>query len=322
MDEPSDPSTEHPGPLDVETPLRSAREHAVKALAALVIASASVFFLLDAYGAGVGWPEGDYRVEGEVVSRLRTSGGVAVFFVGRGQGTEVRWQRSGDADHRWEVGDTQEGWVVNGRFHADFLPTVSGPADAFYFLLTAVFVAWGSRRLFGIAIAIADARRTGDPPRHGYVAFVRNPVHGAIREVLLIWWADPTSTKPLPEPDLTLLADEEVGAELIGSRGPRIWEAWVDTGHHRWSKPRWISVREGVFIPHRRAILGGPALRNARKQEPVGPLPLATTEAPVNLAERGGRRHRFVPMLLGRLVLAAGIAAVSGLSVGSGERLL
>lgn len=48
-------------PLDVFTPLRSAREHATKSLVAWIVAGVGITLVAAYYGQLLGWPTIDYR---------------------------------------------------------------------------------------------------------------------------------------------------------------------------------------------------------------------------------------------------------------------
>lgn len=102
----------------------------------------------------------------------------------------------------------------------------------------------------------------------------------------------------------------------------RVWEAWVDTGRVPAATPRWIGVRDGAFVPHRRAFLGGfLAKGEAEERKATPPVPLAGGPSPADEAPlaAGRRRHNFPKMLLIRLALVAGFALLSALTSGGGE---
>ena len=314
------PPPGQPTALDVVTPLRTAREHAAKAVVAFAVAAAVVLAVLSTFGRAIGWPTADYRVEGRVVGVSPTEEGTIVTFEGRGDGRVLRWERLVE-DNEWEFGERTEGWVIDGAFHTSTPLPWAGPADFVFIMLSASFTAWGLRRLVGIVIALADVRRGGDPPRHGYAALVDNPLPRSWRDVLLIWWDDPTGGDAWARPAQVLLADDETGAELRSLERVRVWEAWVDTGRFAWMKPRWVGVRDGVFVPHRRAMLARVAASSrARQKRAVGPERLDAAPLAVSWPEAQPRRRHSLPkMLLWRLVAVAMFALASAWFVDSGD---
>lgn len=314
------------GPLDVHTPLRSAREHATKSFVAWLLPAVAIMLITQPMPKLFGWPDLAYRVEGEVIDAAPSDGGDVVTFEASGGGKTVRWERFFDGSG-WSVGDRVEGWVdTEGVYYGGFGPDWAGPVELLYFLVAGMALFFAARRLFALVLAKWDLAHPSDAPVRGYVALVRNPLPQTWRDVLLVWHDRPGTTADAHSPDRTFLADDETGDDLRSDVGELlIWEAWIDTGRLRWSKPRWIGVRDGILIPHRRALLGGwSAEWGARKRDRSSPVPMPSgppDPSPSVTSAHPQREHSFPKMLAGRTLLEVSMAALIGL-VANGEAVV
>ena len=141
--------------------------------------------------------------------------------------------------------------VVGAIFHAPvaFSVAVGGVAGG--------SLLWVGRRLLGAWLAERDFQRARTPPRRAFVVLLRDPAPKMVRPLLAVWSERPVAKNDaFPKPDHVYRADEEVDDLLSFQGSIELFEAWVDTGPRRWSKPRWVASNEGIALPHRRAFLG------------------------------------------------------------------
>lgn len=118
-------------------------------------------------------------------------------------------------------------------------------------------VLWVGRRLVGGWLAERDFHRAATPPRRAFVVLLSDPAPKTVRPLLAVWAERPVARNgAFPKPDHVYRADEEVDALLSHQGSVELHEAWVDTGSHSWSKPRWVAANDGIALPHRRAFLG------------------------------------------------------------------
>lgn len=308
---PPDPSLTR----ETEDALRVARAHALKILTAWVIASALVLSVLHSFGSSFGWPSGEHQVRGHVVEIREVPDGEVVFWEAEGPEGRVYWSNHLDEDHEWDLGDPVDGWITDdGRFYMKTGASWMGPTGGFVWLFVIAILLFVARRVIGIIVALWDLRTGRDQPRRGYAALIENPIPRTWRPLIVIWWKDPTATEKAPFPDLPLLADDVTGGDLLSEGAMKTMEADVDQGRMRWMKPRWVAVKGGVLVPHRRALLAGALSMTQTRGR--------TTEQPVRLSSSGGAGElgpnsadrwsdRLPAMVLIRVAAVAALAAMS-----------
>jgi hypothetical protein len=307
---PADPALS----LGVEGALRGALREALKALASFAVAAALVTAALLWTGPALGWPEPGVRLSGRVVAVESAGADESVTYEARVGRRVVRW--SGESDRgRWSRGDTRAGWLVDGRVLYGIAP-VPPPFD-FYALIAVCGAAWYVRRAVAAVVALYDLRRGSGAPRRGYVAMVQNPFgRGDLRSAVLVWWDDPFDKDGLRTYDRILLADTATYPKLREVHQVGVWEAWVDTGRFSWAPPRWIAVRGGVIVPHRRMLVWGrSALADARRAKVREAIPLprpgTTPDRPTPRAGTG-----TLKTFSGHVILLAFFATVPLLKMG------
>jgi len=310
-------------PLDVLGPLRAARSHAGKAVLAwllvLVVAGVVSVPLLRL----LGWPAVEATLQAEVVDVTPVDEGVAVTFLARHDGATVQWQRRWESTG-WEVGDRQTVHLdEDGRVHHDRQLGLAGVPLLFPAVLVGGFGAFALRRLWGLLVAVADARRIDDEPRLGHVAAVLP--YRQWRPLVAVWWDDPTRHDRLPTPDVAYRADDETGEELVSTQThPSVHQAWVDTGSWWGAKPRWIGADAGVLVAHRRALLGRWQAKLLLRRGEVGqvvPLRHGPPTVPPLVDDAPAVRHTLAPMVAWRLLLIP-ISIVAALASGPGGEVV
>ena len=79
----------------------------------------------------------------------------------------------------------------------------------------------------------------------------------------------------LPRAEAVYRCDEERSALMSPPGRVIVHEAWVDTGRHSGSRPRWVVADAGLALPHRGAALGRWYLASLIGSErPAGARPL------------------------------------------------
>lgn len=302
-------------PLDVVTPLRDARNHAMKSalawlavLGILAVVGVPLFRLL-------GWPQVVARLEGQVIDVRPVDGNIAVTFRAQDRDRTVRWTHVSE-ESNLAVGDRRvvflgenERMYFNQQFGLTGIPMFM-PAFA-----VATFGVFAVRRVWGLAIAWWDVHNTQDAPRLGYAAVIDDPSPRAWRPLLAVWDDDPTTQPRLAKPDAVYRADDETGEDLQSPASDVVVRrAWIDTGVWHRSKPRWVGFDDGVAVPHRRSLLGRWYIRVVTRRAQVvrvaelnhGP------PAPHMQSPQPGRpdRHRMAGMIAWRLLaIVFGVAA-------------
>ena len=157
-----------------------------------------------------------------------------------------------------------------------------------------------------------DFRKASTPPRCAYVVLLEDANPRAIRPLLAIWATKPAVGERLQAgPRLPLrrrTEDLELTADVV------VREAWIDTGSHPSSKPRWIAADAGIAVPHRRAILGRWYVSMlTRHDRPASPKPViigAPTPAAVTVVDREPLEGSLAE-LGWRCVVLSGLAALA-----------
>lgn len=315
--------TVHGPPLDVVTPLREARSHAVAAVAAWAVVLAVAAVTAVPALRLTGWPRIVDTVEAEVVSAEEIGDRTLVSFEGRrGDGERVRWSRSID-DSQWAVGDRREVFVDDeGRFHFDQQFGLAGIPLVMPVGLVGGFALLALRRLWGLAVATWDVSNGGDAPRLGYAAVIDDPAPRTYRCLLAVWEDDPTRSSRLPKPDAVYRGDPETSEDLESpAHDVAVRRAWIDTGPWRGAKPRWIGFEDGVGVPHRRSFCGRWYVHVSTKRSEVGDV-VELHHGPPEWrpsADTSGRRprHSLPAMVAWRVPLALlGIALAHVLDPG------
>lgn len=304
------------------TPLKSAREHAAKAVVAWILAAVAGTVLGLAFGSHLGWPTLDYSMTAEVFASEKVDDGVLVSYVGRHGGRVVAWRRLLD-DSEWTVGQKVEQAAVDddGNAHLEHQFGYAGWTFFLLAIVVAVFILDSLRRLWGLVIAVRDAGTPGDPPRAGYVVLIEDAIPKTWRPLLAIWDRDPVREKGLEPPDVVYRADDETGAHLKSLGKIRVMRAWIDTGRRGMnSKPRWVATDEGVIVPHRRSIGGGLLVRGMTQKRPIeGPRPFSSSPPqqgvpplPLGPEPLGTPKHKFPLMFFGRLIATLLLVVIVG----------
>ena len=296
-------------PLDVLTPLREARSHAVAAVVAwFVVLAVTAVVSVPLLGL-LGWPRVVATVEAEVTSTEQVGGTTLVTFRADLDGELVRWSRAVE-DSQWEVGDRRRLHIDDdGRFHYDQQFGLAGIPVVMPLFLVGTFVVFAVRRLWGLVVAAWDVRNGGDEPRLGYAAVIDDPAPKAYRPLVAVWWDPPSRAPRLAKPDAVYRADGETSEDLESEpTDVVVRRAWIDTGPWAGSKPRWIGFEDGVAVPHRRAVFGRGYVHVVTKRSERGdvvelrhgpPEPFRQAAPP----DRDRPRHALVGMVAWRLPL-------------------
>jgi hypothetical protein len=116
---------------------------------------------------------------------------------------------------------------------------------------------WLARRICGAWLARRDFDRARTEPRRAYVVLLHDPTPRMIRPLLGIWSEEPVAgAGRLPKPERVYRCDDDVDVLESYQGSVVVHEAWVDTGKHPGSKPRWVAADSGIALPHRRALFG------------------------------------------------------------------
>lgn len=174
---------------------------------------------------------------------------------------------------------------------------------------------WSLRLRWGVWFALRDFRKASSPPRRAYVVLLHDTNPRAIRPLLAIWSAKPVTGERLSKPDIVYRCDDEL-EELKSYQGDvMVHEAWVDTGPHSSSTPRWVAADAGVAVPHRRAVFGRWYVSTlTRHDRPGEPAPLtidAPTPTAVTAVERAPLEGSLVSEVGWRCVVLTVIAALA-----------
>ncbi len=147
-------------------------------------------------------------------------------------------------------------------------------------LTAVVLVAVGAlfyvgRRLYGVWRALRDYEKSETEPRRAYVALLNDPNARVTRPLLGLWNEEPMTQGRLPRAEAVYRCDEERSALMSPPGRVIVHEAWVDTGKHSGSRPRWVVADAGLALPHRGAALGRWYLASLIGSErPAGARPL------------------------------------------------
>lgn len=291
-------------PVDVLPHLRTARDHAAKAVAAWLVVLALSGVAVPAFHL-LGWPKVSARIEATVVDiRPADEERTAVTFQARHDERTVRWTYTVE-NPVWELGQRNQAYVDDdGRVHEDQQFGLAGIPLLMPVLFAVFFLAFAARRLWGLFVALVDARNAADQPRLGYAAVIHDPAPKTWRPLLAVWSRDPTVGDALARPDAVYRADDETSEDLeTSATAVVVRPAWIDTGNWPLSKPRWVAFGDGVAVPHRRSLFG---------RWYVGAITRRGTARLAAKPERSGHEHRhhdLMGMVRWRLlVLPIGIA--------------
>ena len=298
-------------PLDVLNPLRAARSHAVKEIAAWVLAAAVLATLGVPIFRLLGWPVVVARLDAEVVAMAPADGGTAVTFEATAGNRQVRWSTVWE-DTSHEVGDRRRAVLDDeNRIHWSEHAGLAGMPLLFPAILVGMFGAYALRRWWGLVVALVDLRQGSDQPRLAYVAVIDDPAPKTMRPLVPVWEHDPTTGGRLAKPDVVYRADGETSTHLESSASAvEVRRAWIDTGWRPGAKPRWIGVGEGVVVPHRRSFLGRwyvSRVTRSSSVRPPTPLERAAPDYQMQAAQPTpvANPHRLAGMVLWRLALVA-----------------
>jgi hypothetical protein len=205
---------------------------------------------------------------------------------------------------------------------------VDAASQAFFgvALLGCASLAWVSRRLFGVWLALREFEGKATAARRAFVVLLNDPNPRVTRPLLAVWSEEPVPTGGgLPRPEAVYRCDASRDA-LISSPGAVIvHEAWLDTGPRPGSRPDWVAADAGIVLPHRRALFGRSYLgsklageRPARARPLTMPAPNPTTEnetgtvsSVITTATPGtGRTARLFAWRLVALALAGVVLAL------------
>lgn len=174
-------------------------------------------------------------------------------------------------------------------------------------------VLWVLRRLWGGWLALHDFEAAGTQPRRAYVVMLpRQP--NAWRPLLGVWSQPPFARDGhMPPPEQVYLCDDDHDALTTSTEFVVPYEAWVDTGPHRFAKPRWIVADGGIALPHRKALLARLYMKGQlRPQRPEGIVPLTIPRpqpGPTD-GDVGTLRPGFLVLVAGRLAVLAFVVLV------------
>jgi hypothetical protein len=147
-------------------------------------------------------------------------------------------------------------WVIAGPAVLVTAGAFNAPeAVAVVVLITSVgAIVWVARRMWAAWLAERDFTRAATPPRRAFVVLIND---GQWRPLMGIWSEPPMIRGGrMPKPERVYRCDDDRDTLLSGRRSPVVYEAWVDTGPRRRSKPRWVLADAGLALPHRRSLLG------------------------------------------------------------------
>lgn len=173
--------------------------------------------------------------------------------------------------------------------------------------------AWVARRVWAASVALRDFTAADHAPRRAFVVLLNDPAPRVLRPLLGIWSAEPQVTGGrLPDPEEVYRCDEERDALQSFQGDAVVHEAWVDTGRHPNSRPRWVAADAGIALPHRRAFLGRWYLsRLIGGERPDRARPL-TRRSPDPVSEGAAEPGRPAGTFLVALAVRAGILAAIG----------
>lgn len=193
-------------------------------------------------------------------------------------------------------------------------------------LLGCAGLAWVSRRLVGVWLALREFEGKATAPRRAFVVLLDDPNPRVTRPLLGVWSEEPVPAGGrLPRAEAVYRCDAARDA-LVSSQGAVVvHEAWLDTGPRQGSRPGWVAADAGIVLPHRRALFGRSHLgsnlageRPARARPLSMPAPNPTTEnetgtvsSVITMAKPGtGRWARLFAWRLVLLALAGVVLAV------------
>jgi hypothetical protein len=134
---------------------------------------------------------------------------------------------------------------------------------------------WVGGELYGVWRALRDYEKSETEPRRAYVALLNDPNARVARPLLGLWSEEPLPQGRLPRAEAVYRCDEERSALMSPPGRVIVHEAWVDTGKHSGSRPRWVVADAGLALPHRGAALGRWYLASLIGSErPAGARPL------------------------------------------------
>jgi len=176
---------------------------------------------------------------------------------------------------------------------------------------------WSIRLRWGIGVASRDFRQAATRPKRAFVVLVKDVNPKAFRPLLGIWAVGPIAGQQLPMPDRVYRCDDELDDLRSFAGGVVVHEAWVDTGPHSWSKPRWVAADQGIGVVHRHAFLGRLYLWILiRRDRPDAPRALTIDPpAPRMLDGPAAAELRLVRDVAERVVVLSLVAALAWLVI-------
>ena len=176
---------------------------------------------------------------------------------------------------------------------------------------------WSIRLRWGVGLATRDFRQAATRPNRAFVVMVKDVNPKAFRPLLGIWAVRPIAGQKLPKPDRVYRCDDELEDLKSLAGAVVVHEAWVDTGPHSWSKPRWVAADQGIGVVHRRAFLGRLYLSILiRRDRPDAPRALTIDPpAPRMLDGPAAAEHRLVRDVAERVVVLSLVAALAWLLI-------
>ncbi len=176
---------------------------------------------------------------------------------------------------------------------------------------------WSIRLRWGIVAAARDFRQAATRPNRAFVVLLHDVNPKAFRPLLGIWAVRPIAGQQLPMPDRVYRCDDELDDLKSLAGAVVVHEAWVDTGPHSWSKPRWVAADRGIGVVHRRAFLGRLYLwMLIRRDRPDAPRALTIDPpAPRMLDGPVAAEHTLVRDVAERVVVLALVAALAWLVI-------